>query len=104
MTQDQWIAVAFKVTLIADVASVLVFIGTYSVLAAWWRDTIGKTIVIKDILLVLLLIPSLMSLFFRFNRLSSHIAAWVDVGLFTLMAGVMAWRCVVWVRIHRHGS
>jgi hypothetical protein len=101
MSQDAWILLMLRIVLISGAVSVTVFIGVYSALARWWSSAIGRTIVIKDILLLLLLIPSLMSLFFQFNRLTSHIAAWVDVGLFALMTATMIWRCAVWIRIHR---
>ena|SRR5215475_13375350 len=101
MTQDELLILLFKVTLIAAAVSIGTFIATYSMWAPWWRNPIGRTIVIKDILLVLVLVPSILSLFFAFNRLTSHIAAWVDVALFGALTPVMLWRVVVFHRIHR---
>lgn len=100
-TQDQWILFAFKVVLIAGIVSIIAFIVQYSRYAPWWRNEIGRTLIVKDILLVLLLVPSILSLFLHFSRLSSHIAAWIDVGLFGLLTPVMIWRIAVWARIHR---
>lgn len=102
MNETQWITLALKIVLIADVLAVLVFIGDYSRLAKWWSNPIGRTIVIKDFLLVLAFVPSILSLFFRFSRLSSVVAAWFDVAIFTGIAAVMLWRVVVFERIHRH--
>lgn len=104
MKQEQWIVLAFKVALIADVAAVLAFIADYTRLAAWWSNAIGRTIVIKDFLLVLAFIPSIMSLFFRFSRLTSLVAAWFDVGIFAGIAAVMVWRIVVFERVHRQDA
>lgn len=101
MNQDQLIILLFKVTLLADVLAVAAFIAVYWRLAPWYKNPIGRTIVIEGILLILMLTPSLLSLFLHFNRLTSHIAAWVDIGLFALLAPVMLWRCAVWIRIHR---
>lgn len=101
MTQDQVIVLLLKIVLIADVLSIVAFIVTYGRLAPFWRNPIGRTIVIKDALLVLVLLPSILSLFFQFNRLSSHIAAWLDIALLGLLVPVMLWRCAVWIRIHQ---
>lgn len=101
MSQDALIILALRIVLIADVVSIAAFVVVYWRLAPWYRNAIGRTIVIKDLLLILILIPSIMSLFFSFNRLTSHIAAWVDIGLFALLAPVMLWRCAVWMHIYR---
>ena len=104
MSQDEVILLCFKVAIIADIVSVAAFIAVYWRLAPWWRNPIGRTLVTKDILLILLLVPSLLSLFFRFNRLTSHIAAWVDVGLFALLTPAMLWRVAVFERIHKRNN
>ena len=104
MSQDALIILLFKVVLVADLLSVFAFLVTYTALAKWWTHVIGRTIVIKGILLGLALLPSTLSLFFKFNRLTSHVSAWIDISLFGLIAVVMAWRCVTWVKIHRKGE
>jgi hypothetical protein len=101
VTQDQLLTLLFKVTLIADIVSIVTFIVIYSLLADWWSSAIGKTIVIMDILIALALLPTILSLFFKFGRLTSHIAAWADVGMFGLLAPVMIWQIGVWLSIHR---
>ena len=101
MSQDSWILLLFKIVLIADVVAIAGFVVQYWRLAPWWRNPIGRTIVTKDILLGCCLIPSIMSLFFHFSRLTSHVAAWIDVALFGLIAPVMIWRVIVWERIHK---
>lgn len=100
MTQDQLIQLLLKIILITDVISIFAFIADYWRLAPWWRDPIGRTIVTKDMLLLLALIPSVLSLFFKFTRVGSHIAAWVDVVLLGAMGPVMLWRIVIWQRVH----
>lgn len=87
-----------RVILPADVLSLLVFVGVYTRLAPWWQSPMGITIVAKSTLLALALIPSILSLFLMFNRATSMAAAWVDVVLFGLIAPVMAWRTVAWVK------
>ena len=101
MTQAQWIILAFKVVEVASVVTIAAFIGVYTRYAKWWRNPIGRTIVIKDVALILVLIPSILSIFFSFNRLTSHIAAWFDVASFSAIPVIMCWRILVWHRIHR---
>jgi hypothetical protein len=101
MSQDQWIILLLRIIIISNIVSIIIFVGQYWRLAPWWKNPIGRTIVIKDLLLILILIPSVLSLFFTFNRLTSHIAAWVDVVLLGALTPVMVWRTVVWQRIHR---
>lgn len=104
MSQDQAIVLAFKVVEIASVVTITAFIACYSRWAAWLRDPIGRTIVLKDVALLLVLIPSILSIFFSFNRLTSHIAAWFDVGSFVLVPIIMCWRIVVFRKIHKMGG
>lgn len=95
------ILLLFRIVIIADLVAILAFISVYTRLAPWWRNPIGRTLVIKDILLVLILIPSVLSLFFQLNRFDSRITGWVDIALLGLLAPVMLWRSAVWMKIHR---
>ena len=104
MTQDMAILLAFKIVEVASVVTIVVFILCYSRWAAWWRNAIGRTIVYKDIALILVLIPSILSIFVDFNRLTSHIAAWFDVGAFALVPVIMIWRVFVFRKIHQAGK
>lgn len=104
MSQDQAILLAFKVVEVASVVTIAVFITCYSRWARWWSNPIGRTIVLKDIALVMVLIPSILSIFLHFNRLTSHIAAWFDVGSFALVPVIMCWRTLVFWKVHRDGN
>ena len=104
MTQDAVILLCFKVVEVTSVVAILAFIACYSRWAAWLRNPIGRTIVLKDIALVLVLIPSILSIFVDFNRLTSHIAAWFDVGSFALVPVIMVWRTFVFWKIHKAGK
>ena len=93
----------FKVALVADLVTLAVFVADYTRLTRGgaWKDPVGQTIVLKSALLALAILPSVLSLFFRFSRLTSHIAGWFDVAAFGAIAVVMAWRTVTFERIHR---
>ena len=48
-------------------------------------------------------VPSILSLFFHLSRLNSYIAAWTDVVMIGLVAPVMLWRSIVFIRLDRLG-
>jgi hypothetical protein len=104
VSQDQAIILCFKAAEIAGLVTIAVFVGCYSRWAAWWSNPIGRTIVAKDLLLILAFIPSLLSVFLNFSRFTSHIAAWADVAVIGLISPVMIWRTIVFGRIHRDGE
>src|SRR6185312_9116880 len=95
---------AFKVVEVASVIAIAAFTICYSRWARWWANPIGRTIVLKDIALILVLFPSILSIFFSFNRLTSHIAAWFDVGSFALVPIIMCWRILVFRKVHQAGN
>lgn len=103
MTEDALIILCLKIVLITGVASITTFATCYSRWAAWWSNAIGRTLVIKDILLIAVMSLSILSLFFKFNRLTSHIAAWLDIAILGAITPVMVWRTVVFWKIHRDG-
>ena len=104
MTQTEWLILAFKAVSIAAVISLVGWIIVYTRVAAWWRNPVGQTLVIKTALIALLLIPTILSLFFHLSRQTSMAAGWVDAVLIGLITPVMIWRSVVWIRLHRDGT
>jgi hypothetical protein len=101
MTQDQAIVLAFKVVIIAAEAGAIAFAVTYTILAPWWRTGLGRTLVRLDLYLAAVLVPSILSLFFHFSRLTSHVAAWTDVAIFGLVAAELFRRIPMFIRLHR---
>lgn len=104
MTQAQWLILALKVALISGFVSLVAWVVLYSVLADWFRNPIGRTLVAKTALVAGMFVPSILSLFFHLSGHDSYIAGWVDVTLIGLVTPVMWWRCLVWVRLHRAGG
>ena len=102
MSQENWIILSLRIVLIAAEIATIGFIAVYSALAPWWKNPIGRTIVTLDALLGLAFLPSILSLFFQFSRLTSHIAAWADIGIFWLITLTLIYRSFLWVRLHRH--
>ena len=99
MTQTQVIILCLKAGLIAGFAANVLWVAVYSRLASWWRNAIGRTLVIEAALIAGLFVPQIMSLFFNLNRLDSRIAAWADVALIGLVVPVMLWRTAAFLRM-----
>jgi hypothetical protein len=103
MTQDQWIILLLKVGCISGFLSLTGWVVQYHYYTrgAWRRNAIGRTLVAKTSLIAALLVPTTLSLFLDFNRLTSHIAGWIDTALIGLISPIMLWRILVWRKIHR---
>lgn len=99
MTQTQLVVLALKVVLIGGVLSCATWIAVYTKMAPWWRNPIGRTLVIKTSLIMLLFVPSILSLFFHFTRVTSWVAAWLDVAVIGAITPVMIWRTFVWRKV-----
>lgn len=89
------LVLAFKIVLIASFSCTVGWLILYTKLAPWWRDPIGRTLGAKSGLIALLLLPSILSIFFHLNRLTSSIAGWFDVAVLGSVAVVMIWRSIV---------
>jgi len=99
VTQAQLIVLLSKVVLISGFCSLALWIIIYSLLAEWWHDPIGQTLVSKSALLAGLFAVSILSVFFHLNP---YIIAWADLSLITLVTPVMLWRSAVWVNVAPH--
>jgi hypothetical protein len=103
VTSPQLLILLTKIMLIADIVAIVAFVADYSRLAPWWRNPVGRTIVIKDLFLLGVISLVVLSVFFRFSRFTSQVAAWLQIVLLGAMAVAMLWRIVVFERIHRNG-
>lgn len=101
MSAERLITFLLRVFLISGFASIALWVGMYTAWAPWWRNAVGRTLVVKDALIALLLIPTTLSLFFHLNRGSSLKVGWADVVLIGLITPVMVWRVVSWGRFAR---
>lgn len=101
MTQTQLLVLLLKIGLIAGLAAIVGWIVVYHALTrgGWWRNPVGKTLVIEAALIAGLFVPQILSLFYDLNRLDSRIAAWADVVLIGLVTPVMIWRTIAFLRI-----
>jgi hypothetical protein len=87
-----------KISLICGFCSLIGWIVLYSVLAPWWKNPIGRTLVAKTLLVAAILVPSLLGLFFP--TMNEVAAEWTDLVLISLITPVMIWRSAVWLRLY----
>ncbi len=103
MTQMQVIVLLLKIFLISGFVSLAGWVVLYSVLAPWFRDPIGRTLVAKTLLIAgTFLVVALGAFFPWFNR-HPYVTGWIDVFLIGGVTPAMIWRSAVWVRLHRAG-
>lgn len=86
--------ILFQTIIVFTIVANLVFLVGYTRLQPWWRDSIGITIAVESVLIVLVLIPSALSLFLHFNRLTSVVSGWFDIGDIFLVGAVILWRAI----------
>ena len=105
MTQDAVMVLLLKIGLIGGFAALLGWVTVYHVLTGggWRHNPLGRTLVVKSLLIAGLFVPTTLSLFFHLTRNGSRIAGWADVALIGAVAPVMWWRAVVMLRLGRAG-
>lgn len=91
------IEAAVRIVIAEDLAAIIAFIVQYSVLAKWWRNPIGATIVVKDLLIVVVLAANAIEVFAP----PSLALEWVVVLITGLIGPVMVWRMAVFASYHR---
>lgn len=84
----------FQFVIVFTIVANLIFLAGYTWLQPWWRDSIGITIAIESFLIIFALVPSALSLFLHFNRLTSVVSGWFDVGDIFLVGAVILWRAI----------
>lgn len=104
MSQDQILILGFKITLIAGEAAALLWVAVYTYLANWRANPIGATVTRFALYLAALYVPSILSLYFRFNRQTSRAAGWFDMAVFAVIAVELFRRIPLWVRLHMDKS
>jgi hypothetical protein len=82
----------------AAAISVILFVVQYTLSSPWWRDPVGRTVVLKDLaVLVLLLQICLLFLWPHLLTMTGELV--LDLGSLVGVTLVMLWRMAVWYRI-----
>ena len=103
MTQADLIRLLLKIFLVTGFVTLAGWIALYSLLAPWWRNPIGRTLVAKTALIAGTFLVVTLGAFFPWFDKHPLITGWIDVALIGGVTPVMAWRSVVWVRLYRAG-
>jgi hypothetical protein len=91
-----------KTCLLFAFLTTFLFILQYTFIAPWWTEPLGRTIVIKDIALLMAFSLGIMSLFFHINILTRpDVSLGIASGIYFLIGVIMVWRMTVWNRIFR---
>jgi hypothetical protein len=93
--------VLYRVVVLAAELVTVAFIVVYTRLARWWRNPVGRRIVFADIAVGVALLPISLSLFFSFSRLTSELAAGLDLGAVSSIPLNTAWGIYTWLRLPR---
>ena len=89
-----------RVFVLTSLASCLAWITEYTVHRGW-RNSMGRTLLVKTCLLAALLALSAVSVWFHLTRSNSLVIAWISVVLLGAIGPVMLWRMLVFRRIIR---
>jgi hypothetical protein len=100
VTYPAYILDLLKAGVVSAAAAIVLFIVQYTVSAPWWLDPVGRTVVAKDAALLVLVGPNCLSILWP-SLVSPMFIAWADISSLFLVAGLLAWRCIVWYRIQR---
>ena len=92
--------IAYRVVLVADLAAIYSYVGIYTLLQPWWKSKIGRSIVLKDLVLSVPMLVIAGSLFFSFGRLGSKVASGLDLGALAAIAAILFARSEVWIAEH----
>jgi hypothetical protein len=71
--------------------SSLLFLVGYTVMAPWWRYTVGRAFASLDAAVMLTLLPSVIHLWFGVS-ITSAFFAWYEVTSFFVVAATTLWR------------
>ena len=95
-----WMTDSLDGATIAATLAIFLFVLQYTLTSPWWRDQVGTTIVVKDLALLAILVPSCAVLIWH-SLLTVRQSAWISLIVLSLMTLVMLWRCVVWYRVSK---
>lgn len=89
-----------EVATVVATAVILIHVVQWTFTQPWWVDTIGTTLVLKDIALLGILVPSSLNVLFP-GFISPLAEGWIDLITLGAISVIMAWRAVVWWRIKK---
>lgn len=98
MSAIEWLS--FYAAIPAAWGSAVLFVAVYSLLAPWWHNPLGRTIVALDGGIILTLLPHMLRLVLGVNEAGTFYA-WFEFLAFMLVPASILWRTWILLRIHR---
>jgi hypothetical protein len=92
MTWQQFVADYGQIITTVAFFAAIAFIILYTVLAAWWRSSLGRSIVALDAAVALTVAPSVLHFLFGVTSLQSETFAYFTLGAFTCIPLIIVWR------------
>lgn len=102
MTEIQWLSLYAKSVEVAALVMAGLFIIQYTWYSPWWRDAVGRTIVLMDAAVFLSVAPAVIESYFPLTVAEKVTAHWVNVSFIALIPVIFLWRIAVWRRMS-HG-
>jgi hypothetical protein len=99
VTQAQLVADLTSDVVMAAFAASVLFIVTYTALAPWWRSQIGRSLIVLDTGLALVLAPSVLHRLLGVTLTTSLGFAWYYLASLALVAGSTLWRTWIVARV-----
>jgi drug/metabolite transporter (DMT)-like permease len=104
VTSEQWVHLALKAGSIAALVGLLQWVVIYTVLESWWRNQVGRSLVLLAGLAMVTPIVFILALFFGLSRFSSQALGWAEAGVLFATFAAMVRRSYIWVKIARKGQ
>jgi hypothetical protein len=104
MTQAQFLHLASECVVQAAFWSALGFIAWYTLLASWWKYSIGRALVALDSAIMLATLPTVLGLLFGAHLVAGEFFQWLTVCAFGAIPLVTVWRGVIVWRIQRRAA
>ena len=90
----------FKIAAVSGLFAVALFTGVYTWLVPWWRNPVGWTVVVLDLLAGTADVIWILALFFRLGPDTGRLVLWAYIALTGGNAAVVLHRTRVWARLH----
>lgn len=99
-----WIETVAEAETLITFFMAIIFVAIYSLLASWWKHSIGITIAMLDIVIAMTLLPSTLHLLFGFHVITNVHWSYFTLSVFALVPMIILWRIIIFWRIKQRGG
>jgi hypothetical protein len=104
MSQAEFLRIASEWVIQGAFWCALAFIAWYSIIAPWWRLSIGRALVALDIAVALATLSTVLGLIFGPAAVAGPFFQWLTVAAFGAIPVITCWRMVIVWRVQRDGA